>query len=895
MHKQGLTETRYNHLIAEKKWQILWDKKKFFEISDVDISLPKYYVLEMFPYPSGRIHMGHVRNYTMGDVVARYKRACGFQVLHPMGWDAFGMPAENAAIKNKTDPAKWTYDNIAHMKGQLLKLGFSIDWSREIATCDESYYKQQQSLFIDFYEAGLIKRKKAKVNWDPVDQTVLANEQVIEGRGWRSGVEVEQKELTQWFLTISDYAQELLEDLDTLDQWPTKVRLMQSNWIGRSEGLQIDFIIANKPTDITIDVLRVFTTRHDTLFGASFCAIAANHQLVEQLLNSSYDNINELKNFVATCQQQATTQEALDKAEKIGFFTGIYVLHPFDETKKLPVYVANFVLIEYGTGAIFGCPAHDQRDLDFARKYSLNITPVIQAEKDEEGQEIDLGKAYTRDGLLINSDFLNGLTTEQAREMVAKRLELQTHNNEPVAKRIVHYRLRDWGISRQRYWGCPIPFIHCEECGLLPVRRKDLPIRLPKNVSFEIPGNPLLRDEEWCAVTCHQCGKNAKRETDTCDTFVDSSWYYARFTDPNSNIPTDTQKVNYWLPVDQYIGGIEHAILHLLYSRFFSRAMKKTGHLDCKEPFKGLFTQGMVNHETYFINDNGVPSFFEPAEIYIQQSDGKRHAYTIESDTLVQIGTIEKMSKSKKNTIDPSDIISDYGADTIRWFMLSDSPPEKDIIWTAEGIAAVYRFVQRFWRLMQRSICLSAQDSRGFDTSNVKEIPQESMNILKAAHKILHDYTQALDSLRFNVCVALIYSFTNNFDTYIKEKESDKNLAPAEIAVIDEVVKIMLRIVEPIMPHLTHECWQLTGNETELCLLPWPKVRQDLLIVEEIVMPVQVNGRRRAEIIVAIEATDEDIEHQALEQELVKEAIKGQLIKRVVIVPRRIVNIVVGQ
>ena len=617
-----MSTDRYNAREAEARWQKTWDERGIFATPNAD-SRPKYYVLEMFPYPSGRIHMGHVRNYTMGDVVARYKRAAGFNVLHPMGWDAFGMPAENAAMANKVHPKTWTYDNIATMKKQLQTMGLSLDWKREVATCDPSYYKHQQKMFLDFLKAGLVERKQSKVNWDPVDMTVLANEQVIDGRGWRSGALVEQRDLTQWFFKITKYSEDLLKAIETLDRWPEKVRLMQKNWIGRSEGLLVRFVLDAKTTPNGEDELEIFTTRHDTLFGAKFLAIAPDHPLARAMAAKN----PALADFIVQAKKVGTAQEAIDKAEKLGFDTGIRAVHPFDPTWTLPVYVANFILMDYGTGAIFGCPAHDQRDLDFVNKYGLGNTPVVCPPGVEAKDFVVTDVAYDGDGRMINSRFLDGMTFGEAQEEVAKRLESQTRGNRPVAQRQVNYRLRDWGISRQRYWGCPIPIIHCEKCGVVPVPEKDLPVVLPDDIEFDRPGNPLDRHPTWKHVACPQCGSPARRETDTMDTFVDSSWYYTRFTDPwIETAPTDRPMADKWLPVDQYIGGIEHAILHLLYSRFFTRAMKATGHVGIDEPFAGLFTQGMVVHETYRKEDG---AWAAPAEIKIEGTGDARSATLI--------------------------------------------------------------------------------------------------------------------------------------------------------------------------------------------------------------------------------------------------------------------------
>ena len=689
---------RYNVRESEPKWQKIWSDRNVFAMRAAD-PRPKYYVLEMFPYPSGRIHIGHVRNYAMGDLVARYKRARGFNVLHPMGWDAFGMPAENAAMVNKSHPAEWTYANIDAMRSQFKSMGFSFDWSREFATCDPSYYRHQQKLFLDFLAAGLVTRKKSKVNWDPVDHTVLANEQVVDGRGWRSGAIVEQRELTQWFFKITDYAEELLDSLDSLERWPEKVRLMQRNWIGRSEGLLVRFAIDPASTaalsgEAGLNELEIYTTRPDTLFGAKFMAVSPDHPLAAAAARHD----PRLAAFIEECRRIGTSAAAIETAEKKGYETGLRVFHPFDPGWTLPVYVANFVLMDYGTGAIFGCPAHDQRDLDFVNAYGLGVTPVV-CPPDVDPSTFTVDKvAYDGDGIMINSRFLDGLTTAAAKEEVARRLEAQTLGNRPQGRRQVNYKLRDWGISRQRYWGCPIPVIHCEACGIVPVPEADLPVRLPDDVTFDAPGNPLDRHPTWKHVACPVCRGPARRETDTMDTFVNSSWYYARFIDPwNEAAPTTPELANSWLPVDQYIGGVEHAILHLLYSRFFSRAMSKCGHLDVAEPFAGMFTQGMVVHETYW-DPRGA--WLSPAEVRIEADATGRRAFALGSDTPIEIGPIEKMSKSKRNTLDPDEIIASYGADTARWFVLSDSPPDRDVVWTEAGVQGAYKQTQRLWRLI---------------------------------------------------------------------------------------------------------------------------------------------------------------------------------------------------
>ncbi|MEP2815745.1 MAG: leucine--tRNA ligase, partial [Alphaproteobacteria bacterium] len=669
---------RYNVKENEQKWQAAWDDKGCFQVRE-DNDRPKYYVLEMFPYPSGRIHMGHVRNYTLGDVVARYKKARGFNVLHPMGWDAFGLPAENAAIENKVPPAQWTRENIATMRRQLKTMGLSYDWDRELATCEPGYYRHEQKMFLDFLANGLVYRKESWVNWDPVENTVLANEQVIDGRGWRSGALVEKRQLSQWFLKITDYAEELLKGIETLDRWPDRVRLMQENWIGRSEGAHVRFQFDGRDGQLDI-----YTTRPDTLFGASFCAVAANHPLAQELARGNPD----LADFVAECNRLGTSEAAIETAEKMGFDTGVKVLHPFIDGHTLPVYVANFVLMDYGTGAIFGCPAHDQRDLDFARKYGLPVLPVV-APKGTDATAVTVGdEAFTDDGLLINSDFLDGLAVPDAKSKIIDRLE-----DMGIGTRAVNYRLRDWGVSRQRYWGCPIPIIHCGDCGIVPVPETDLPVELPADVDFSETGNPLARHPSWKHVACPTCGKPAERETDTFDTFFESSWYFARFCNPASDAPLDRAAVDYWLPVDQYIGGIEHAVLHLLYSRFFTRALKKCGYLSVEEPFAGLLTQGMVCHQTF---KDAAGKWLLPSQV-VFDGDAAKHAETGQPVTL---GRSEKMSKSKKNVVDPEAIIGAYGADTARLFMLSDSPPDRDLEWTDAGVDGAWRYLNRLWRLV---------------------------------------------------------------------------------------------------------------------------------------------------------------------------------------------------
>jgi leucyl-tRNA synthetase len=872
-----MTTERYNPREAEARWQKVWDERDVFAAQNGD-PRPKYYVLEMFPYPSGRIHMGHVRNYAMGDVVARYKRAMGFSVLHPMGWDAFGMPAENAAMERKVHPKAWTYQNIAAMKAQLKSMGLSLDWKREIATCDPTYYQHQQKMFLDFWRAGLVERKHSRVNWDPVDQTVLANEQVIEGRGWRSGALVEQRELSQWFLKITKYSEDLLKALDHLERWPEKVRLMQHNWIGRSEGLLIRFALDRKVEGEA--ELEIFTTRPDTLFGAKFMAVAPNHPLAQ----AAAARKPELAEFIAECMHRGTAQEIIDKAEKLGFDTGIRAVHPFDPSWKLPVFVANFILMDYGTGAIFGCPAHDARDFEFATKYGLGHTTVVCPPDADPATYQVIDAPYEGDGRAINSRFLDGLTTAEAKEEVARRLEKESAGNHPVARRQVNYRLRDWGISRQRYWGCPIPIIHCKSCGPVPVPEADLPVKLPDDVTFDRPGNPLDRHPTWKQVACPQCHGSAERETDTMDTFVDSSWYFARFTDPwITTAPTEHAAVDRWLPVDQYIGGIEHAILHLLYSRFFTRAMKATGHAGLDEPFAGLFTQGMVVHETY---RRPTGEWVLPAEVTIETKGEERLAKLTATSEPIEIGSIEKMSKSKRNTVDPDDIIGTYGADVARWFVLSDSPPEGDVIWSDKGVQGAGRFVQRLWRLVVDAAGVAAPPG----AARPDAFGASAEALRKAAHRALARVSEDVDRLRFNVCVAHIYEFANAFQESLSEVTAPP-LADYRFAV-REAASILVRLFHPMMPHLAEECWMVLGYTGLVAATPWPELERDLLVESTVTLPVQINGKKRAEVTVARNATVGEIEAAVLQLDEVKRALDGKPPKKVIVVPLRIVNVV---
>ncbi|MEM6463669.1 MAG: leucine--tRNA ligase [Pseudomonadota bacterium] len=869
---------RYNPRVAEPYWQKVWDERKLFE-ADNDDPAPKYYVLEMFPYPSGRIHIGHVRNYAMGDVIARYKRAHGYNVLHPMGWDAFGMPAENAAIANNVHPGEWTHRNIEMMRAQLKTMGLSLDWSREFATCDVGYYHRQQYLFLDFLEKGLVYRKQSKVNWDPVDQTVLANEQVIDGCGWRSGAPVEQRELTQWFFKITDFSEELLDALGELDQWPDKVRLMQKNWIGRSEGLHMHWQLVAETAPPGQSTLEVYTTRPDTVFGASFMAIAADHPLAVKAAGSNPD----LAAFCEACRRMGTSVAALETAEKEGFDTGIKVRHPFDADWLLPVYVANFVLMDYGTGAIFGCPSGDQRDLDFANKYGLPVIPVVMPEDGDAATFQITEQAYTDDGIMINSRFLDGMKPKEAFDTVAERLETAQLDGNPQAKRETNYRLRDWGISRQRYWGCPIPIIHCPNCGVVPVPKSDLPVELPHDVDFEKPGNPLDRHPTWRNVICPQCGAEAERETDTMDTFVDSSWYFARFTAPWEDAPTDPEAASRWLPVDQYIGGVEHAILHLLYSRFFTRAMRIAGHVDLKEPFKGLFTQGMVVHETY----KGTEGWLMPSEVRVEEHAGKRRAFNVESGDEVAIGSIEKMSKSKRNVVDSDEILDSCGADAARFFMLSDSPPERDVIWTEAGVDGAHRFVQRVWRLIGEAAPAFKDVEARPATSGKAEA------LSRTAHKTLKAVGEDLDRLSFNTAIARMHELVNTLQSPLQEAAAGQAKDEAALSALKDAVNILMSIMAPMTPHLIEECNRAMGNEQLMAETPWPVFDQDLVVDDSVTLPVQINGKKRADLTIPRDADQVAVERAVLELAVVQSALAGKPPRRVVVVPLRIVNVVI--
>ena len=853
--------SRYNFKTTEAKWQQAWNDRGCFTAT-MRPGRPKYYILEMFPYPSGRIHMGHLRNYTLGDVVARYKRARGFNVLHPMGWDAFGLPAENAAMAQGVHPATWTHQNIDTMRGQLKSMGLSIDWSREFATCDAGYYKHEQRIFLDFLAAGLAYRKEGWVNWDPVDQTVLANEQVIDGRGWRSDAPIERRKLAQWFLRITAQSQVLLDGLDGLERWPQKVRTMQENWIGRSEGAYIDFALAGRN-----DGLRVFTTRHDTIFGASFCAIAADHPLAEELAAKD----TELAKFIAECRRLGTTEEAIEKAEKLGLDTGLRAQHPFRPDVTLPVYVANFVLTAYGTGAIFGCPAHDQRDLDFARKYKLPVLPVV-VPTDCDPATFAIGdEAYVGDGRLANSGFLDAKDVPSAKRAAVERLEAAG-----LGSGTITFRLRDWGVSRQRYWGCPIPVIHCPDCGTVPVPAADLPVTLPDDIELGQPGNPLDRHPRWKHVNCPTCGVAAKRDTDTFDTFIDSSWYFARFCSPHATDPVD-EEAAYWLPVDQYVGGVEHAILHLLYSRFYTRAMRQCGYLDIDEPFAGLFTQGMVCHETY--RDAGG-NWLLPSHV-TRQPDGT--VVETANRKAVTVGRSESMSKSKRNVIDPDSIIANYGADTARWFILSDSPPDRDMEWTDAGVQGAFRYINRVAKLIEERLPAGPTKRSAAPPA----VGTEAAALRRTVHKTISHLTDDIERFHFNRAVARLYELTNAIASF--KRGRNKGDAWAQ----QEALEALVQLAGPMIPHLAEDMWQRLGHDEILADTPWPEEDPALLVDALVTVAVQVNGKLRGTIEVAADAAEADARASAAAVPTVAVAIGERQVKRVIVVPNKLVNFVV--
>ncbi len=845
-----MTDTRFNPLAADTRWQKVWEEQQTFRADD-NSERPRSYVLEMFPYPSGRIHIGHVRNYTMGDVLARFRRMTGHEVLHPMGWDAFGMPAENAAMEKGVHPSGWTHDNIDSMKAQLKRLGFALDWTREFATCDAEYYGHEQALFLDMFEGGLVYRKESAVNWDPVDMTVLANEQVIDGKGWRSGAEVEKRKLSQWFLKITDFADELIEGLGELDGWPEKVRMMQENWIGKSQGLTFRFKLDRAAGGF--DDIEVFSTRPDTIFGASFCAIAADHPLVLALAGQNED----LAAFADECRKTGTAAADIETQEKRGFDTGLTVVHPLDPEWHLPVFVANFVLMDYGTGAVFGVPAHDQRDLDFARKYMLPVTRVV-AEEGEEDTPIH-NEAYTGPGNIINSKFLDGMEAEVAKKAVIDRAE-----SEGWGEGSTVYRLRDWGVSRQRYWGTPIPIIHCDDCGPVGVPKAELPVRLPDDVTFDRPGNPLEHHATWKHVDCPKCGKAARRETDTLDTFINSSWYFLRFASQPDDKPFDKDVLAKWMPVAQYIGGIEHAILHLLYARFWTRALKSLGKVDVAEPFASLFTQGMVTHETYSRaqGEGKGDTYYTPAEV---DRDGNG-AKLIADGAPVEIGRVIKMSKSKKNVVDPDEIVDQYGADAVRWFMLSDSPPERDLPWSEAGIEGSWRFVQRLWRLFAQ-IDESAEG--------------EDKAVDRKLHQTLHGVAEDIEDLSFNKAIAKIFELVN-----LVEKAGAS-------ASRNAAIRTLVQIVAPMTPHLAEEAWAMLGGDGLVADAPWPDVDESLLVEDEVTIAVQVRGKLRDTLTVAKGLPKEEVEKLALASEKVQRAMGGAEVRKVIVVPDRLVNVVI--
>jgi leucyl-tRNA synthetase len=834
---------------ADGRWQRAWEDAGCFNAPAATDPRPKSYVLEMFPYPSGRIHVGHVRNYTMGDVLARYRAMTGHAVLHPMGWDAFGMPAENAAMEKGVHPGGWTRENIASMKAQLKRLGFALNWDREFATCDAEYYGHEQALFLAFYEAGLVYRRSSEVNWDPVDMTVLANEQVVDGRGWRSGALVEKRRLDQWFVKITHFAQELLDGLESLDKWPDKVRLMQENWIGKSTGLQFSFAL--KDAGDGPDTLEVYSTRPDTIFGASFVAVAPDHPIAQGVARTSAD----ARAFIEECKRGGTTAAELETAEKLGFDTGIGAVHPFTG-ETLPVYIANFILMDYGTGAVMGVPGHDQRDFEFATKYGLPITRVVASDPDQADAPF-AGEAEAGDGVIVNSQFLDGMGVDAAKaDIIARAQEGGWGEGKTV------WRLRDWGISRQRYWGTPIPFVHCDACGVVPVPRDQLPVTLPEDVDFKTPGNPLERHPTWKHTTCPDCGGKAVRETDTLDTFADSSWYFLRFASQPADKPFDKSEVAAWLPVEQYIGGIEHAILHLLYARFWTRALNHIGMVDFAEPFAALFTQGMVTHETYSRREqDGKVQWLSPDEVELDRGQ----AITRDSGLPVEIGRVVKMSKSKKNVIDPDAMIDRYGADALRWFMLSDSPPERDLPWSASGIDGCGKFVNRLWRLFGQHDAQASGEDKALD---------------RKTHQTIAAVAQDIEALSFNKAVARIYELTSAVEKSAASASRSQSIAT------------LIRLVSPMMPHLAEEGWAAIGGEGLVMQADWPQVDPALLVEDEVTVAIQHKGKLRDTLTVPKGLAREEMEARALASENVQRSIDGAEVRKVIVVPDRLVNIV---
>ncbi|NCC22020.1 MAG: leucine--tRNA ligase [Alphaproteobacteria bacterium] len=853
---------RYNINETEKKWRSVWDERQSFKVTE-DRTKDKYYVLEMFPYPSGRIHVGHVRNYTLGDVVARYRKAKGYNVIHPMGWDAFGLPAENAAIERGLHPGAWTRSNIVQMKDQLKSMGLSIDWEREVATCEPDYYRHEQKMFLDFLKAGLAYRKESMVNWDPVDNTVLANEQVIDGKGWRTGAPVERRRLSQWFLKITHYADDLLGGLSTLERWPEKVRIMQENWIGKSVGLQFKWNVQGAN-----ETIEVFTTRPDTLFGAAFLALAPDHPMSEKLAGGK----EGFAEFRRKCQAQGTSEAAIEQGEKFGFDTGYTATHPL-LGREVPVYVANFILMDYGTGAVFGVPAHDQRDLDFARKYNLPVRPVVIPEGADPAS-FEIGKeAYVGPGRLANSQFINGLSVDDAKADIIRRCE-----EAGTGFGTTQYRLRDWGISRQRYWGCPIPIVHCGNCGVVPVPEDQLPVTLPDDVTFDKPGNPLERHPTWKHVKCPTCGKDARRETDTFDTFFESSWYFARYCDAqNPNAAFGKEKAEYWLPVDQYIGGVEHAVLHLLYSRFFTRALRDCGYLDIAEPFAGLFTQGMVTHETY---QDQAGKWLYPTEIE-KTADGK--VIKVDDRSPVTVGPSIKMSKSKKNTIDPQDILDTYGADATRLFILSDSPPERDLEWTEAGVEGAWKFVNR----LHRAVTENADGFAAKDAPKPATFGENATRLRQAAHRAIAGVATDVENFHMNKAVARVRELANALFAFTAATDDER-------WALREGYESLVRIINPMTPHLAEELWSELGHTTPLVETPWPQAEEALLVSNTVTLGVQVNGKLRASITLAKDADQKVAESAAMEDANVQRAIEGKQVRKVIVVPNRIVNVVVS-